>query len=332
MKVTKGKVKRAQKVVLYGPEGIGKSTLAAAFPDPLFIDVEDGTAHLDVARTESPALWVELQALLHAAGKSEYSTIVVDTVDAAERLCIAHLCSTKGWEGIETPGYGKGYTYLAQDFARFLDGLDGLARQGKNVVLCAHSRIAKFEQPDEAGAYDRYEMKLEKKTAPLVKEWCDALLFLNHETVVEVVGADRNGNGGKAKARGGRRVMFVEHHPCWDAKNRWGLTGKHPVDFSVIAPFVPGAGEAAAEPRQPEPPALDGLRALVDASRFTMDDVRAIVEAKGFYPPGTPVEEYGEEFVRSKLVGSWESLERGMAQMELKRMSDAAPFVGGRED
>jgi len=52
LKITDGKIKRAQKVVLYGSEGIGKSTFAAKFPNPLFIDTEGGTSHMDVRRIE----------------------------------------------------------------------------------------------------------------------------------------------------------------------------------------------------------------------------------------------------------------------------------------
>ena len=53
--ITKGKQKTAIRLVAYGAEGIGKSTLASQFPDPLFIDTEGGTAHLDVRRLQKPA-------------------------------------------------------------------------------------------------------------------------------------------------------------------------------------------------------------------------------------------------------------------------------------
>ena len=36
--ITEGVINGAQKVVFYGPEGIGKTTFASKFPDPLFID------------------------------------------------------------------------------------------------------------------------------------------------------------------------------------------------------------------------------------------------------------------------------------------------------
>lgn len=58
VKITGGKVRKRQKVVIYGPEGVGKSTLAANFPAPLFIDTEGSTGNLDVNRFEDkPTSW-----------------------------------------------------------------------------------------------------------------------------------------------------------------------------------------------------------------------------------------------------------------------------------
>ncbi len=57
LNIKNGKIPRPQKVVIYGAEGVGKTTLAAQFPDPLFIDTESGTAHMDVRRIDRPATW-----------------------------------------------------------------------------------------------------------------------------------------------------------------------------------------------------------------------------------------------------------------------------------
>jgi len=57
LNITKGKIDRARKVVIYGPEGIGKSTLAANFPDPVIIDTEGGTSHMDIRRIDKPGSW-----------------------------------------------------------------------------------------------------------------------------------------------------------------------------------------------------------------------------------------------------------------------------------
>jgi len=135
-------------------------------------------------------------------------TLVIDTADWAERLCIEHLCARDKKDGLEGWGYGKGYTYLEEEFGRFLNQLSELIEVGINVVLTAHAWMRKFEQPDELGAYDRWELKLQRKTAPLVKEWADMVLFANYKTLV--VNVDGQG-AQKARTRCRVEACHVHH-------------------------------------------------------------------------------------------------------------------------
>lgn len=75
-----------------------------------------------------------------------------------------HMCSTSK-QGIEDFGYGNGYVYEKEEIGRFLNMLQDLVDAGINVVLTAHAQMRKFEQPDEMGSYDRWELKLGKKQA-----------------------------------------------------------------------------------------------------------------------------------------------------------------------
>ena len=240
MKITRGKIASAQKVVIYGPEGIGKSTFASQFPDPLFIDTEGSTKNMDVARMDKPTSWTMLknQIAYIKANPAVCKTLIIDTIDWAEQLCLNDICATYGKKGIEDFGYGNGYVYEKEEFGRFLNSLEELIDRGVNVVLTAHAQLRKFSQPDEFGEYDRWELKLGKKTgsqiSPLVKEWADMVLFANYKTVA--VQADKEGN--KFKAQGGERVMYTEHHPCWDAKNRHGLAALLPFDACLFCAFV----------------------------------------------------------------------------------------------
>ena len=212
MEVTRGKIRSAQKVVVYGPEGIGKSTFAAQFPNPIFIDTEGSTKHLDVARTPKPSSWAMLleQIRYFRNHPDRLKTLVIDTADWAERLCADDVCAKYKVVSIENcgGGYGKGYVYLAEEFGRLLNLLEELIERGINVVLTAHAQLRKFEQPDEMGAYDRWELKLQKKTAPMVKEWADMVLFINYKTVVVKTEDKKN------KVQGGQRVMYAAHHSC----------------------------------------------------------------------------------------------------------------------
>lgn len=262
MQITRGKIPCAKKVVVYGPEGIGKSTFASNFPNPVFIDTEGSTKDMDVARLPRPSSWQMLLEEIDYVKNhpDEFKTLVIDTVDWAEQLCVDYICSKHGKSGIEDFGYGNGYVYTKEEFGRFLNRLEDVIEKGVNVVLTAHAQIRKFEQPDEMGAYDRYELKLGKKTqsqtSPLVKEWADMLLFAKYKTYS--VAADDKGK--KHKAQGGKRVMYTSHHPCWDAKNRYGLAEELSFDYSEISHIIPSgkqqssakAEESAKEEKQPD--------------------------------------------------------------------------------
>ena len=251
MEIIRGKIVGAQKVVIYGPEGIGKSTFAAQFPNPLFIDTEGSTKLMDVARLPKPSSWTMFMDEVRYVrdNPSVCSTLVIDTADWAEILCIDHVCSKSQKSGIEDFGYGKGYTYLEEEYGRLLNLLEEVIHRGVNVCLTAHAAMRKIEQPDEMGAYDHWEMKLEKKTAALVKEWADMVLFANYRTIV--INVDNQGaQKGKNKAQGGERVLYTTHHPCWDAKNRHSLPEVAPMKFEAIVHCIPVVGIPTTSPEQ----------------------------------------------------------------------------------
>lgn len=241
MNITRGRIKSAIKVGIYGPEGVGKTTLAAMFPGAVFVDTEGSTKHMDVARFDPPQdLNDVLEQISWVLGNPDkVGTLIIDTVDWLEKLIFNSVCSEKKIQNIEDIGYGKGYVYAKQKMQQILEVLDAIVSRGVHVVLVCHSMIRKFEQPDEMGSYDRYMLKLnEKNIAPIVKEWLDMLLFCNYKTDV-VTAAD----GKTKKARGGqKRIMYANHSACWDAKNRFGLPDEMPMEYEQIAELF---GEAA---------------------------------------------------------------------------------------
>ena len=250
-RITRGVTAKPVKAVVYGPEGVGKTTFASAWPGAVFIDVEGGSNHYDVARMPRPETWKQLLEIVNACAEfPEIGTVIVDTADAAEALCMRHILFEKKWKSIEDAGYGKGYTYLQEEFGKLLNSLDGCVANGKNVLIVAHAQIRKFEQPDELGAYDRWELKLQKKDAPLVKDWSDLLLFANYKSDT------MKDDNGKYRATGGkRRMMYTSHTAAYDAKNRFGLADELPFEFEPLRSCIPGNDGAAEQPEQPAQPA-----------------------------------------------------------------------------
>lgn len=247
IQITSGRIATAIKVVVYGPEGIGKSTFAAQFPDPVFIDTEGSTVHMDVKRLPRPDLWVELLNEVEYVRQNPgcCKTLVLDTADWAETLCSEYVCARDQKTGIEDYGYGKGYRFLFEEFGRLLNALEQVRETGVNIVICCHATMRKFEQPDELGAYDRWSLKLtdtpKASIAGAVKEWADMVIFANYKTIV--VNVDGKGAAkGKNKVQGGKRVMYTAHHSCWDAKNRFGLPEEAEFSYEVIRGVIEGEG------------------------------------------------------------------------------------------
>ena len=233
LNIQRGKRHSPVRAVIYGTEGIGKTTLAASFPSPVILDTEEGTHHLDCARV-SIGSWDELRSAVAEIGSrpSEFRTVVIDSADWAERLLIESLLVEHKQKSIEGFGFGKGYTILAEGFGRFLQQCDALVGVGLNVAFVAHSKVQRTSPPDMADGFDRYELKLTKQTAPLLKEWCDLLAFCNYKTAIS------EGSDGRKKATGGkRRLMHLERAAAWDAKNRYGLDAELPMTIESLAPI-----------------------------------------------------------------------------------------------
>lgn len=226
LEVVRGPIRSSQRIVVYGPGGVGKTELCSLLVNPLFIDLEDGSKELDVARV-CPETWEELRSVLHdQVLLRDYDQIVIDSFTKAEELAVAWTLANvpkqkdgggEVWvKSIEGYGWGKGYMHVYETFLQLLGDLDAICRAGKSIIATAHECTANV--PNPAGEdWIRYEPRLQSPPSGKgsirhrVKEWCDHLLFVSFDVSVD--------SDGKAKGAGSRTIYPCEFPTFW-AKSR----------------------------------------------------------------------------------------------------------------
>lgn len=248
IQIEEGVIRKPIRCVLYGPEGVGKSTFASNAPLPMWSDVEEGSNRLLVKRLKpTPTSYSALIEHVRYVYQNPHicDTYVVDTADAVERLAREHVCTSYNKKGLEDFGYGNGWSYFYEAYAKLLMELDRLRDVGINVIVICHAALRRVDLPNEDGSFDRWELKLQNSQkcniAAMMKEWADLLLFVNYKTYV--VKKDEKDKVGKAKG-GQQRVMYTTHHASWDAKNRDGLPEELPLDFGCVAHLFPSKSVA----------------------------------------------------------------------------------------
>ena len=178
--IQRGRQPKPPRVLLYGVEGIGKSTFGSEAPKPIFVQTEDGLDEIDCDRFPLSETFDDVVAALKSLRdeKHAYESVVIDSLDWLERLVWDKLCEQYAVPSIEKVdgGYARGYMHALSLWREVLDHLNVLRAAGMVIVLIAHSKVERFEDP-ESSPYDRYSPRLHKHAAALVKEWCDAVLF-----------------------------------------------------------------------------------------------------------------------------------------------------------
>lgn len=230
--IKKNEAISAPRIMVYGVEGIGKSTFAAGAPNPIFILTEDGLGSLKVDHFPLASSFDDVMAAIASlyAEKHDFQTVALDSLDWLETMI---------WRDIETKydakdlAYGKGAVIAADRWRDVLNGLNALRNdKGMAVVLIAHTTIKRFDSP-ETEPYDRFQPKLQDRSNALIREWCDAVLFANYKTIVKKSDVGFN----KEVARGistGERLLYTSERPAYMAKNRYGLPESIPLSWEAF--------------------------------------------------------------------------------------------------
>lgn len=245
------------RILLYGVPKIGKTTLASEFPNPVFIQAEDGTPKgVELTTfgkiTTLQDVWDAFAALSN--NEHDFQTLVIDSLSALEQIIWAEVCAINKWDSIESPGYGKGYIEADLQWMKLMQSISYLREERRMIVLLiAHSEIRHVEDP-LVGGYDRFSVRLQKRAVELINREVDLIAFLNYKIGIS---ESKDGPGGKKIRRAvgiGERVIHFADRPGFMAGDRYDfpdeLAYKIGHGFEAIAPYLPDA--AAPEPASTE--------------------------------------------------------------------------------
>lgn len=170
-------------MLIYGPSGVGKTSVAAHFPP---------------------------------------NTLVFDSLTGLEKLCFQYHCEQHfdgDWSKDGFYAYMQGPKQAAKtDWPEWLDVLTAVRKAGWNVVLLAHSTPPKTYNNPEGPDFDRWYVYLDKETWSQTHRWTRATLFYNYSVELE-----KRGLKTKAKADVEERFLYTQWSPAFDAKNQYGM-------------------------------------------------------------------------------------------------------------
>lgn len=236
------------RILIYGPQKIGKSSFGSLADRPVFIQAEDGLDAIGADAFPLSKSFDEIMSNLTdlATQPHDYKTVVIDSLDWMEPMIWQQVCKEHNVKTIEEvlKGYGKGYVQALNVWREYIDAINYLRDEKRmTVVQIAHAHIKRFENP-ETDAYDRYEIKLHKSASSLVMEHSDIILFANYYVGIKKEEKPMNKEGRKRAIGSGERVLYTEERPSFMAGNRYGLPAEIPFDkegqyWNVIAQHVP---------------------------------------------------------------------------------------------
>lgn len=293
-KVQKGRLRLPLRYVLYGPEGVGKTTLAASAPDPILLDIEDGSSRVDVSRYSFrdgttghvPGSFADVLSALDDLTFADhpFKTLAIDSIDRLESLLWRHIMerdssisarNPKGvtYESIEDYGYGKGFLLAVDEWRALCGRLDRLrATRQMSIVLVGHAQIRLFKNP-EGEDFDRWQLRINDKAGGFLKEWADVTGFACfEEDAAKTPGAKSQRPKGFST---GRRLLKLSRTAAVDAKSRIDLPDE--VEISLDNPWAPFAAAVEASYENEIPKLMEAIAAEI--SRINDPDMAAKAKA-----------------------------------------------------
>ncbi len=209
-KVKSGIQSVPRRTLIYGQHGVGKTTMAAQWPEPILLPTEDGYHHVNVASGPKLKSATDLWNAINEVSKSDYKTVIVDSIDWTEMIIQSELD-----ESSFDQSWGKCQLEVANRMRKVLQALDGCRDAGKHIVLVGHAEAKTIDRPDGL-SYQTYAVKLGKHCSRVVSEWVDEMLFVQRDYLVRQNEGSRAGVG----VDKGTRSFYTTGTPSFEAKNR----------------------------------------------------------------------------------------------------------------
>lgn len=238
--------------VIYASHGLGKTSLAAGAPSPVFLQTEDGLGRIEA---DTFGLLRSYDEIVQAMGvlyneETPFKTVVLDSAGWAEPHIWNEACKQNGWANVETPGYGRGYAAAVDVWRTIFDGLTMLRdERNMGILILAHAMPVEYASPD-VEAYSRFQPKLHKLASALLQEYADCVWFMNYP--VSILKDDPKDKSSRARGVGGStRMLYTTERPQALAKNRYGMPDKitlpdNPTEmWAAVAQYIPYYNNAA---------------------------------------------------------------------------------------
>lgn len=243
---------RPPMLTIIASKGVGKTTLAGMFPNPVFIQAEDGSEVFeqwedDVQPALLPPLMNEQSArmtVLSTIGEllkteHDFKTLVFDAITSMNLLFEKELCKLDNVTNVAdcSGGFHKGYLTIANWHMDIIRGCERLRdEKGMAIIFLGHSAITKIKNsPDESSEYAIWGLDMYAKSANVYLNNSSGVYYLTKEKFI--TGAETNKKGQTTKfgraTESGNRILVTSGDGKTgyiDAKDRYGLDPEIPVE------------------------------------------------------------------------------------------------------
>ena len=243
-------------VVMYGVDGVGKTSLAAEFPSPLYLPTVGERAPSGVDMP-TPGVIETVDDLYGIFGEllteeHDIKTVIIDSADGLEPLLNAVTCARIGASSIDSndkgspAAFGRGHVESEVEWRQFMEGCRALTERGIAVVIIAHPEIKRFDSP-VTDPYDRYQIKLNKRAAAILREQSDIVAFLNYRVTLKSKEVAPKKEVTHAEGGKERQIHLVEG-AGFVAKNRYSapdyIVYKKGQGYADLAKYFPAPSGA----------------------------------------------------------------------------------------